>query len=280
MIGKEQLEQLYKLYETAEPLNFSNRLDYLLKYLPLDSKVVAKVVTIMLQRDDGRSVATWTFAGLFNPYMEVGKRLPELFNDNFEVLEEAYFAMESTRDHSDSKGEVFNQLIDLDSDFILKYINYKYENAEHRWLSRYDDNRNYHLIWARNDYHEIMNKAVQCIYDYEKDNLSPDTYLWTFFQANDNSDDLQNRQDAYLLRLMNERIDDVDFIEYLFELISHFSHKRRLLFVKKFVQLNENFETFKRLALEPSSWSSNGSWVPVLQGRIDYWKLLFEPSSA
>ena len=73
---------------------------------------------------------------------------------------------------------------------------------------------------------------------------------------------------------MNEQIENVDFIEYLFELISHFSDKRRLLFVKNFVRLNENFESFKRIPLEPSSWSSNGSWVPVLQERIDYWELL------
>lgn len=273
-IDEERINQLYTLYKVSEPASFPHWLDYLLKYLPIDSDIVAKVVKIMLEKYDNNSVATWAFTGLFNPYVEVSKRLPELFNGNFALLEEAYFAMENTRDHSDSKGEVFNQLIDLDPDFILKYITYKYENAEHGWLSRYDDDRNYHFIWARNDYQEIMNKAVQCIYDYEKDNLSLDTYLWTFFQTNDNSDDVQNRQDAYLLRLMNERIEDVDFIEYLFELISHFSHKRRLLFVKNFVQLNENFETFKGLTLEPISWSSNGSWVPVLQGRIDYWKLL------
>ena len=274
-IGKEQLEQLYKLYEAAEPLNFPNRLDYLLKYLPLDSEVVAKVVTIMLKKDGSSSVATWAFAGLFNSYMEVAKRLPELFNKNFDLLEETYFVMESTRDHSDSKGEVFNQLIDLDPDFITKYITYKYENAEHGWLSRYDDDRKYHFIWERNDYQEIMDKTVQCIYDHEQGNLSLGTYLWTFFQiSNDSKDDVKNRQNAYLLCLMNERIEDVDFIEYLFELISHFSHKRRLLFVKNFVRLNENFEAFKRLSLEPSSWSSNGSWVPVLQGRIDYWRLL------
>lgn len=177
---------------------------------------------------------------------------------------------------SGSQGEIFNQLIDLDSDFILKYINYKYKNAEHGWLSRYDDTRNYYFIWTRSDYQKIMHKAVRCIYEHERNSFSLGTYLGTFFQLsmNSNNDDVWDRQNEYLLCLMNEQIENVDFIEYLFELISHFSDKRRLLFVKNFVRLNENFESFKRIPLEPSSWSSNGSWVPVLQERIDYWELL------
>lgn len=61
-------------------------------------------------------------------------------------------------------------------------------------------------------------------------------------------------------------------MEFIFGLISDFSPERRRAFVSLFVSFNKSFGDFKRLSLEPNSWSSNGSWVPVIQGRIDYWE--------
>lgn len=78
------------------------------------------------------------------------------------------------------------------------------------------------------------------------------------------------KQDSYLKRVIDERSDDAEFMEYLFGVISQFAPDRRRQFVERFVQGNGDFKAFKRLQLEPSSWSWSGSEVPVLQKRINY----------
>ena len=123
-----------------------------------------------------------------------------------------------------------------------------------------------------------MDRVVESVYRHDQDSfISIDPYLKAFFQIRGDSEakgETRERQDAYLLRLIDERSENMEFIEYLFGLIAQFSPERRHRFVERFVRRNGNIEAFKRLQLEPNSWSSHGSWVPVLQGRVSFWESL------
>ena len=272
------LAHLYELYEVAEQGNLPHRLDYLLKYLPLDARVVANVVSKVIEKAEEDLNFAYPLTMIFNPHTEVAKRLHEIFADDLDLLKEAYLIVEGTRQHSDSKGQVFDRLLDLDPAFIKEFIAWKYENANHGWLSSHDDHRDYTFIWARPDYQDIMDRVVESVYRHEKDTFIPiDPYLKTFFQTRGGGEvgeEARGRQDAYLLGLIDERNSDADFMAYLFGVIADFSPERRWIFVERFVQRNKSFEAFKRLPLEPSSWSWSGSEVPVLQGRVNYWELL------
>ena len=75
--------------------------------------------------------------------------------------------------------------------------------------------------------------------------------------------------------LIRNRCDNPDFMEFLFSVISKYSSERRRSFVASFLEHNNGgFEDFKRLLLEPDSWTSHGSWVPVFQERIDFFESL------
>ncbi|TYO99370.1 hypothetical protein EDC39_103216 [Geothermobacter ehrlichii] len=173
---------------------------------------------------------------------------------------------------------MFNQLLDLDPAFITEYIAWKYENAERGWLSSHDDHRNYCFIWARPDHQAIMDRVIERIYGYEQDSfVSINPYLKTFFQArgdNEAEGEVREKQDTYLLRLIDERSEEVDLMVLLFGVIAQFQPARRRQFVERFVQRNRSFDAFKRLSLESSSWSWSGSQVPVLQGHVSYWESL------
>lgn len=277
-VNEERLGHLYDLYRAAEPTNLPRDWDYLLKYLALDSRVVAKVVSAVLEKTEDDHNIAYALDMLFNPYKEVTKRLPDLFAEDLDLLKRAYLLVEGRRHHTDYAGKVFDCLLDLDPTFIEEYIAWKYSNAESGRLRSRDDYRDYTFIWIRPDHQEIMDKVIDCVFRHEKDLMLIDPYLGTFFQVragNREADgEVREKQDAYLLRLIDERSDDAEFMEYLFGMISQYAPERRHRFVERFVQRNRSFEIFKRLPLEPNVWISTGSRVPMLQRRVDYWESL------
>lgn len=72
--------------------------------------------------------------------------------------------------------------------------------------------------------------------------------------------------------LIESHHQDIDFIEFLFEIIAYFPGEQRSRLIFTFLQHNKNFADFKRLDIEPVAMSWSGSAVPVYQELIDYLK--------
>lgn len=277
-IDERMLAHLYELHTSAEQTDLPQDLDYLLKYLSLDARVVAVVVSIVLEKEKNDPGFAHALEMLFNPHTKVAKHLSNLFADDIDNLKQAYLVVEGARQHNDYNGQVFDRLLDIEPSFITEYIAWKYSKAKYGWLSSHDDHRDYAFIWDRPDYHAIMDRVVECVYGYEQSSFSIAPYMKVFFQIRDSGSEAKGnareRQDAYLLHLIDERSDDADFMEFLFALISHFSPERRHIFIGRLVQRNRSFEFFAHLSLEPNSWSRSGSQVPVLQERVQFWESL------
>lgn len=278
-IDERVLAHLYELYTSAEQTDLPQDLDYLLKYLPLDARVVAEVVSIVLEKEKKSPGFAYALEMLFNPHAEVAKHLPSLFADDIDGLKQAYLVVEGARQHNDYNGQLFNRLLDIEPSFITEYIAWKYSKAKHGWLSSHDDHRDYAFIWDRPDYQAIMDRVVECVHDHEQECFSIDPYLKVFFQIRDGVNEAEgesrDRQDAYLMHLIDNRSDDADFMKYLFALISHFSPGRRRMFLERLVQRNRSVDLFTHLPLEPNCWSGiGGSLVPTLQDRINFWESL------
>jgi hypothetical protein len=244
----------------------------------LDSRVVAKVVSAVLEKTEDDHNIAYALGMLFNPHTEVAKRLPDLFAEDLDLLKRAYLLVEGTGQHSDYEGKVFDCLLDLDPTFIEEYIAWKYSNAESGRLRSRDDYRDYTFIWIRPDHQEIMDKVIDCVFRHEQVFMPIGPYLGTFFHPRGNSKqastEVLEKQAAYLLRIIDERNDDSEFMEYLFGVISRFTPERRRQFVERFVQRNGNFEAFKRLPLEPIVGWTWGSQVSMLQECVNYWESL------
>ena len=71
---------------------------------------------------------------------------------------------------------------------------------------------------------------------------------------------------------MAKVLQDIDFIEFLFETIAYFPRERRSRLIFIFLQYNKSFVDFQHLDIDslPMAWS--GSSVPVYQDLIDYLK--------
>ena len=278
-ISADEVARLYDLYEEAPLGSLPHRTDFLLKYRGAEPTVVPNVVELVLTRTAQDSRFTLALSMLFNPYSEIAKDLGESFNGAISALKRAYLAVESTGERPDFHGQAFGQILDLDKDFGAEYVRSKYESAEHGWLSSHDDSRDYAFLWERSDHQEVVDGVVQAIYACESEGYRAlDPYLATFFNLKNKDGEeeqkLRGLQDAYLMKKLEERIEDAGFVEHIFQLIATFPSERRLVFVEQYVNANSDFEAFQRLSLEPNGWGTRGSWVPVLQRRIQFWESL------
>ncbi len=271
----DRLHHLYSLYQTAARSDVVSNLDYLLKYRRVDGRVVAKVTEIILNRTKTDSNFAVLLNDLCNPYTEINKTVGKFFDGDLVLLKRAYLALTSGERYADYGGHTFSQIMDLDGDFILEYIDYMYEKEEY-W-SRYDD-CDYSFIWRRADSDDVITRIADRLYKHEIElGLLSMTRLLNFFRPGGDGKTepgIREKQDRLLSQFIAQRYGDADFMEVVFAVIAEFPPPRRKPFVSLFLNYNKDFKTFEKLKLEPYSQSYEGSAVPMLQEKLEYYEAL------
>lgn len=275
-ITAEYLDRLYGLYRESEPSEIPRNLDFLLKYCPLDGNVVVRVTEIILEKIPENLNYSYALSPLFDLYMEENKALLDLFKDNLDSLKRAYLAVLKIDWHTDDDGQYLAYILDIDPNFIREYINWIYEQKEQS--HHFDNTRDYSFLWKHENYKELMNQVVVRVYEREREWVGFGyNSLKSFFilraDAKDNTI-LQDRQDELLKKLIENRHQDIDFMRFVFNVLTQISYERRRSLIALFLKHNKKFKDFEKLPLEPSFWSCEGSAVPMHQKRVEYFESL------
>jgi len=272
-VTKEDLEQLYDCYRSADPTELPRDYDYLIKYRPYDKQVVPKVAEMVLGKVIGTRYCVHVFSMLFNPHADVNKTLKDQFAENLDVLKRGYLSVDDMDRHEDYDGHTFAKIMDLESNFIMEYLEHMFEQRD--WRDRANDDRDYSFIWARADYDSVMTQVVDYIFNKEKGEqpMFAGTYLKIFFLPARNREiapEIMARQDAFLKMILKRRGVESDLIRVLFSVIAYLSPDRRREFIRLFLENSERFEDFEKLPLEPGIRSFSGSEVPILREEMAY----------
>jgi hypothetical protein len=174
----------------------------------------------------------------------------------------------------DFDGSTFNNILDLDGDFIEEYIVWMFARKER--LSRYDESRDYSFIWKQTDFREIMHKATQKIFEYESE-YGDFSYFQNFFwvsHSDDKPKSISLDQESFIRELIENRYGEEQFMKCVFSLICNLTVSSRVNFISQFIKVNNSFEVFTKLPLESGIDSWSGSAVPILQNRIEYYQSL------
>lgn len=266
-----RLDALYELYRTAPADALPYVPDFLLRYAHVDAAVIRTATSILLSRVESDQRVAVALSGLFNMHAGVGERLSELFADEPPLLARAYLAAHSARESVDHDAEAFSQILDLDPGFARAYV--QWVASERSPLKRYEDHRDYDRLWRRDDHEVVLRDVVEATYDAEREAFGWSTHLAAFFRtkAQGEADPVvAERQDALLSRLIEERHEDVEFMEWLFQVVTRLPEARRRSHLLHLLDRNRSFVLFQRLPLEPNGWSWTGSEVPVLRRRIEF----------
>lgn len=275
-IGPKQVEQLLALYQTSQPHELPYHWDFLLNYRKVLPDIVSTVTELLLERASQNDAFFPSLDMLFNPHSEINSEIASHFAGRTDLLKRAYFYSAARQQHGDYDGTTFNIILDLDSGFAKEYIDWMY--GRKKWLTSYDDSRDYSFIWKRADCLDLMHRIAAKVFEHEKDkDYSVFSYFKTFFgmrHGEDNSKPVTPAQEGFILGLIENGHGDVAFMKFVFDLVSSLPTTTRIPFVSKFLELNRSYEAFAKLPLECGMRSWTGSAVPMLQRRVDYYQAL------
>jgi hypothetical protein len=273
-IGREQVEQLRALYRTSQTHELPYHLDFLLNYRKFSPDIVSIVTELLLDRASQEDAFSPSLNMLFNPHSEINTEITSHFYGRADLLKRAYFYNADGQQHSDYDGTTFNIILNLDSGFAEEYIDWMYSRK--KWLTSYDDSRDYSFIWKRADYLELMHKVAEKIFGHEKE-YSLFSYFQAFFGIRDGEENpkpVTPAQESFIFGLIESRHGDVTFMRFIFDLVSSLQTGTRIPYISRFLELNKSYEAFAELPLESGMSSWTGSKVPMLQRHIDYYQSL------
>jgi hypothetical protein len=271
----DHLEQLYHLYKESEQNYIPDILDFLLKYKLVDESVVIRVAEIIWERSHNKSNIIGKLSQLFNKFSKVNKIVYVLFKDNLSLLKQIYISVTDVDDIVDYDLQFFTSILDIDPDFIIEHIGWIFKNKGQSYYL--DNSHNYSFLWRREDYMDLINRTLEYIYKTENIRLILGSFaLKLFLLKSEDADNecLRNKQDNLLKNIIKNRHHDIEFIQFIFGIVTQFLCQRRSQLIAIFIENNNNFEDFQKIPLEFPLSSGSGSAVTMYQAKIDYYNSL------
>ena len=271
----ERLGQLYSVYETVTSRDYVPNLGYLLR-LPLDkrTRAVTRVIGILLTKIQSDPGVGTVLSSVFDGGLELADVMFETLSHDVDLLESAYLAACEAAHGTDDSGSFLSRLLDLDATFVERWASWLQRQD---WINRHEDSRDHSFLWRRDDYKPTLLRIIEVISARPEDSFSFSFDAEVFFRLRGSESGqaiIRQRQDEFLDELIKDRYSDQGFMVFLFQIISGFPAERRRSRIATFLHYNPDFEAFRRLSLEPSSWGWEGSAVPTLKKRVDFFESL------
>jgi len=271
-INRYHVNELYSFYQTAD-LRLFRDFDFLESYARFDPNVLVNLVKTVLERSKPDQPANFHY--LFNPNTHVFKSMKRLFGQHVDLLEEAYLHQSAIDDLVNYRGAVLRQIVELDRNFLLKYLEWLYGGDG--YVSEPMNGARYAALWELEDHGEIITGAVEFVFEKEKSDYPRSfNYVNAFFRRNDDDSSsevkpsVSERMLAFISAFIEKHHQDRQRMIFIFGVITECFPSERLRFLKLFLSHNQDVDTFERLTIEPRSWSATGSAVPVFEKKIKF----------
>ena len=210
-------------------------------------------------------------ATFFRDHWAMRERIVELLKDDRALLFDAYFKVAETHSVWDYEGKLFNSLQNIDGEFTLKYIQWFRDwHRRHCSANRRESEIDFSVLWMRDDYEEIIDKAFlmlsQDFVRWEHPNLED---LLQFKGWTDADAELaHSRQQDFLHKFIEQNAQNFAMMEWLFSSLSWIANNSITNYLAVFLRYNIDYELFEKLPMEPTMSSWSGSKIPMIQARI------------
>jgi len=272
IIEKKDIQEILELYKISELYVLPYGLEYIKKYLQIESDIFIYVTQILINRTKNENQPFInTLDILFNSHSDISKNLEIYFKSNLELLKELYLLSVNKNNHFDYDSKGLNILINIDNSFLEKYIHTLFQRKD--YLSSHDIHNDFSVLWLRDDFEDIFLKLIEIIFSISKEKRvwREGEVLASFFRYPQGKDEIHNRVDFVIKKYIDKFNQDEERISFFFEFISELSDKKRENFIAYFLEKNSSYEVFETLSLEPSSKGWSGSRIPSLQKEKDFY---------
>lgn len=189
------------------------------------------------------------------------------FSNHIALLKQAFIYLKQNDNHFDHDGKEFEAVLNMDSNFFIEYLQQKTVDSSYL-LFRFE-NFKLDFIWSLPNYKEIANQALDILIKISpvySNSEHPSSVLFTFNNANEN---LLEKAYDFMTAFVNEHYLDNQRIMMMMNIILHRFSDQFLKYLKQFLILNKEVESFKKIWIDKSR-SYSGSRVPVIQRELDF----------
>jgi hypothetical protein len=275
-VTDDRLRELLSHYAAAAVSELLRDLDFLAKFECLDTRIVPKVVAMLVEKAQAEPRIGFSLAVTFDGKGAIGGRLRKIFGGSPEdasLLKRAYFAASVGYPHFDYNATSFSALLDIDPGFGAEWVDWRYATAEKGkgYLSRMDEHRDYSDIWRRDDYMRVMRDILERVRINQKfDSFSYGDTFVTMRNDEPQSAKIRVRQREFFETWINEAANDISQMRFVFARVVGLPEEERRALMSAFLSRNQKVEDFQQLRLEPDSQTWSGSQVPLLEKQVAF----------
>lgn len=176
--------------------------------------------------------------------------------------------------HSQSHRRTFlTTFLSLGDSWRQKY-------AEHLWKKEKDD-RNFEpnkyqnsALWKSGDYKRNFDSIFFYFSEKKDCNYCIVNVFRGLLTQTETDDTIKQHQQDWLNHLIIDNLSSDDKLVVIFEFLCELDEDLRRNAIKRFLEHNQNPETFEKLTLVPNDWSGTNSLIPTYQKQIDFLKSL------
>lgn len=250
-VQEKHYKALINTYESLQQyLYFDFRI--LKKFLKFNSELFSDVLKLFVQKSkEGLRL------GLEHEFFQ---NYACYFEANIALLKDAYFICEKSHPHFDHDGSDLLEILKLDQNFLLEYIEHHTRDKYVLSAREYD-----HLsaIWKINNAEELLTS----IFDYFADkryNYIRGDFVNAFFKKLPDDDTIQ-RAKTFLKQYLLSNKKSMEKANMVLDVFRNSLKQYYFEGITEFVKNNKSIEDFKELELMNSFFVSNGdiSWAAV-----------------
>ena len=195
------------------------------------------------------------------------------FEGHYSLLSNIYLNTLAVR-NTDYDGSILNAIYCVYPSILEDYV--RRMVSRDQWHD-YHDNHRIMSFWRNDNYIDIMDNAIKYILVFCEERLyAASSYVKILLSRTQNSQDITERQDGWIKHYIECYSLEEKEMELLFAAIATFAPERRKPLILYFTQTNPDFEAFRKIPLEESSWGWSGSMIPYMEERIVFLESLLQ----
>ena len=271
-INQIQLQHFYTFLSISSGRDvnmfLSYDIDFLEKYIHIDSKIYIKIGKIIIEKkSDISSMAVYSF------FRGSPENIIQKFIMDIDLLEDIYFLMLERDDSIDYNGQFLEELYLHQPSILKKYIRHLIIKVkDHHYEGKPKDR----FFFKLNNYIDIFTEIFQGLIQGVQ---YPTCELSDIFDISlspvKNNPELSFKQDALILHCIRLFNNDAIKMHCLFVPITGMDNDRKTKYIKFFIDCNKNIENFKELPLAPNHSNFHSSIALQYREWIRYLKELF-----
>lgn len=270
-LEKKHLDILIDYYdnEIASNNTYVFNLKILENFVEFDENIYVKILNKILESEKDKDKSRIYMFSIFG-YHDNPSIFIKYFKCNFNTLKQLYYKMILHHNHDDYKNKYLKCMIEMGIIELEEYL--ELSLSQDSFTLNETIASRLVCLWELENYKEMINFAVSYILDFENEDIHSYkriALIKTIFAPQPNNAFLKE-QNNWIDEFIKVNYQDNTIMIKIFKLICEFSEKRRLHHISNLIMLNNDFELFKEIRLEPTSSGWSGSELPIIDKKIKY----------